>query len=189
MNLGKQIQYYRRQAGITQEVLASELGVSVAAVSKWENDCSVPDILMLCSIADYFKVTTDELLGRTNHLAFAVCDDAAIIREALKTIVQKEGYQCPVLTENAAQLKEALENTVPYAVFLDLSLPDENGMELLKWLKQNYPEMKVIIVTADSSKESQEKAISLGADSYITKPFLPEFVAATITSLTRENLI
>lgn len=41
--------------------------VSVAAVSKWETGNSIPDILMLCSIADFFDVSTDELLGRTKN--------------------------------------------------------------------------------------------------------------------------
>lgn len=182
MNLGNQIQYYRKQAGITQEVLASELGVSVSAVSKWENDCSVPDILMLCNLADYFKVTTDELLGRAGRLTFAVCDDAAIIREALKAIVQREGCLCPVVAESGGQLKEALKSTVPNAVFLDLTLPDTDSLELLQQLKQDFPEMKIILLSDDALKEMQEKAVCLGADGYITKPFLPEHISAAIAA-------
>ena len=64
MNFGKTIQELRKQKNITQEQLAAELGVTAAAVSKWENNYSLPDILMLCALADFFGVTTDELLGR-----------------------------------------------------------------------------------------------------------------------------
>ena len=64
MNIGKQIYELRKQRGIKQEELAAELGVTAAAVSKWENGYTLPDILMLCALADFFGVTTDELLGR-----------------------------------------------------------------------------------------------------------------------------
>ena len=64
MNLGKMILELRKQKKATQEDLAAELGVTAAAVSKWENGYTLPDVLMLCALADYFQVTTDELLGR-----------------------------------------------------------------------------------------------------------------------------
>ena len=64
MNIGQNILQLRKQKNIKQEELAAELGVTAAAVSKWENGYTLPDILMLCALADYFEVTTDELLGR-----------------------------------------------------------------------------------------------------------------------------
>lgn len=64
MTLGKAILELRRHKKVTQEDIAAELGVTAAAVSKWENGYTLPDVLMLCALADYFQVTTDELLGR-----------------------------------------------------------------------------------------------------------------------------
>lgn len=72
MNLGKMILQLRRKQNITQDELAAELGVTAAAVSKWENGYTLPDILMLCALADYFQVTTDELLGRDPKAKYAV---------------------------------------------------------------------------------------------------------------------
>lgn len=72
MNLGNKILELRRQKNVTQEELAAELGVTAAAVSKWENGYTMPDILMLCALADFFAVTTDELLGRARELKYAV---------------------------------------------------------------------------------------------------------------------
>ena len=72
MNLGSKILELRRQKNITQEELAAALGVTAAAVSKWENNYTLPDVLMLSALADYFTVTTDELLGRATTLHFAV---------------------------------------------------------------------------------------------------------------------
>lgn len=72
MNLGSKILELRKQKNVTQEELAAELGVTAAAVSKWENGYTLPDILMLCALADFFAVTTDELLGRTKEWKYAV---------------------------------------------------------------------------------------------------------------------
>lgn len=72
MILGSKILELRRQKNVTQEELAAELGVTAAAVSKWENGYTLPDILMLCVLADYFAVTTDELLGRTAKKRYAI---------------------------------------------------------------------------------------------------------------------
>lgn len=72
MNFGKTILELRKKKNITQEELAAELGVTAAAVSKWENGYSLPDILMLCAIADYFQTTTDELLGRMKETTYVV---------------------------------------------------------------------------------------------------------------------
>lgn len=72
MNFGKIICDLRKQKGITQEELAAQLGITAAAVSKWEKGYSLPDILMLCSLADFFDVTADQLLGRERKWQYAV---------------------------------------------------------------------------------------------------------------------
>ena len=56
---------------MTQEELAAQLGVTPTAVSKWENNNTLPDILMLCALADYFGITTDHLLGRDKGTLYA----------------------------------------------------------------------------------------------------------------------
>ena len=64
MTLGSKISSLRRGKGIKQDELAERLGVSPQAVSKWENDISCPDIMLLPKLADIFEVTVDELLSR-----------------------------------------------------------------------------------------------------------------------------
>lgn len=63
MTLGKKIVQYRKEKGMTQEEMAEKLGVSSQAVSKWENDISCPDILLLAPLAKLLGVTVDELLS------------------------------------------------------------------------------------------------------------------------------
>ena len=103
MKLGKNIYDLRKQKNITQEDLAAELGVTAAAVSKWENGYTLPDILMLCALADYFQVTTDELLGRSavRKRAIVVAEDEELggrivelaARYSIKTIAVFTDYE------------------------------------------------------------------------------------------------
>lgn len=63
MNIGYNIRRLRNENGMTQEQLASRIGVTSAAVSKWESGQSLPDITMVMPLARVFEVTTDELMG------------------------------------------------------------------------------------------------------------------------------
>ena len=66
--LGENIRNLRISKGITQEKFGYEMGVSAQAVSRWENGVTYPDITMLPTIADYFDVTLDTLMGRGKEL-------------------------------------------------------------------------------------------------------------------------
>jgi transcriptional regulator with XRE-family HTH domain len=61
--LGTRIATLRKEKGLTQEELAEKLGVSSQAVSKWENDLSCPDIMLLPQLSKIFDTTVDELLS------------------------------------------------------------------------------------------------------------------------------
>lgn len=63
INIGKNIKSFRRRCGFTQAYLAERLGISVQAVSKWENGTSLPDIMLLPEIARVFGVSIDELFS------------------------------------------------------------------------------------------------------------------------------
>lgn len=62
MTLGEKLNLMRKNCGCTQEEIAARLGVSAQAVSKWENDLSCPDIMLLPEIAKLYGKTVDELL-------------------------------------------------------------------------------------------------------------------------------
>lgn len=68
LDIGKCIFNMRKKSGITQEQLASYIGVSKASVSKWETGLSCPDIMLLPEIATYFNVSIDYLLGYSPQL-------------------------------------------------------------------------------------------------------------------------
>ena len=63
MTVGKNVKRLRQNKGITQEQLGDALGISGQAISKWENETALPDITILPTLADYFGISIDELLG------------------------------------------------------------------------------------------------------------------------------
>ncbi|WP_455544311.1 helix-turn-helix domain-containing protein [Intestinibacter sp.] len=63
INIGKNITKFRRSKGITQDELANYIGVSKSSVSKWENNITYPDILLLPQLATLFNISLDELMG------------------------------------------------------------------------------------------------------------------------------
>lgn len=63
MTFGEKLNYMRKKAGLTQEEVSHRLGISPQAVSKWENDLSCPDIMLLPEIAKLYGISVDALLG------------------------------------------------------------------------------------------------------------------------------
>ena len=110
MDFGKRINTLRRQKDVTQDELAAELGVTAAAVSKWENGYTLPDILMLCALADYFQVTTDELLGRNPNVKYCVIAAAsAELGEAIGNLVKSYGFTAKQIFSSYAEAQAAAQ--------------------------------------------------------------------------------
>lgn len=98
-HVADQIRFYRRQEGLTQEQLAEAMSVSVAAVSKWEQGQSLPEIPMLMELADFFDLSVDALLGyrlRSN--------DRKSVSERLKVLRREDRYD-----EGLAEAEKALQ--------------------------------------------------------------------------------
>ena len=119
MNIGNSILNLRKQKNITQEALAAELGVTAAAVSKWEKGYTLPDILMVCALADFFDVTTDELLGRssTKKKAIVVTENAELGRKIAELVAKYSITVCAVFTDHEAGLafESAHKDEIQYA--------------------------------------------------------------------------
>lgn len=117
LNIGKIIVAKRREKGLTQEDLASYIGVSKASVSKWETGQSYPDITLLPQLSAYFNISIDDLMGYSPQLTAAdikalyhrLADDfaarpmAEVLAEC-ETIIKKY-YSCfPLLLQMAVLL-------------------------------------------------------------------------------------
>lgn len=71
---------------------------------------------------------------------------------------------------DALELIDSIENRADYQVLTDINMPEMNGIELLKEIKNRYPELKVFMITAYGDDQNFNTAMQLGADDYFTKP-------------------
>ncbi len=98
-----------------------------------------------------------------------VIDDEYAILDSIAMFLGEKGYR--VLTAPSIEEgKEILKNERPEILILDIRLPDGSGLDALPQIKQLYPEMKVIVVTAFHDMQTAIEAMKLGAFDYITKP-------------------
>ncbi|MBI1940327.1 MAG: sigma-54-dependent Fis family transcriptional regulator [Acidobacteria bacterium] len=99
-----------------------------------------------------------------------IIDDEQEIRESLEQLLAIEGYQALTASTAEEGLKRVSERVFDLTL-LDISLPDRNGLEVLKSIKRDSPETGVIMITAYDSSQMAFQASKEGAESYITKPW------------------
>lgn len=114
-------------------------------------------------------------------------EDDASIRDIEVYALQSTGYEAQGF-ENGASFLEALKTQKPELVVLDVMLPGEDGIELLRHLRQNpeYKDIPVVMATAKGTEYDKIQGLDLGADYYLTKPFgVMEFVSCIKAVLRR----
>lgn len=107
-----------------------------------------------------------------------IVDDSATMRKIVMRTVRMSGLQFD-RTEEAGNGVEALEklSANPVDVILcDVNMPEMNGTEMVKKVRENdaYKDVKIVMVSTESSDDFIDELLSNGADAYITKPFTPD---------------
>jgi DNA-binding NtrC family response regulator len=121
--------------------------------------------------------------GKTSIL---LVDDEENLRRTLAIILKREGYE----VETAATVKEArqhLEASSYDLTFLDLKLPDADGLTLLPELRTRFPEMPVLILTAHDKLDAAMEAIRHGARDYLLKPLDPLEIIKRVKDILTEK--
>jgi DNA-binding NtrC family response regulator len=114
------------------------------------------------------KAPENGVAGEEKHLL--VADDEPGIRRVLQAVFAKDGYTVH-LAENGRKALE-IATTQPISVLVtDLIMPDMNGVDLLKKIRDKRPEVVAVMITAYGTIKTAVDAIRLGAADYITKPF------------------
>jgi DNA-binding response OmpR family regulator len=111
-----------------------------------------------------------------------IIDDELNLRRSLALILQRAGYSVTVAggAQEACQLLKAGSFDL---VFLDLKLPDGNGLDILAEIRRLYPEMPVFILTAHASLESAIEAVRRGARDYLLKPIDPQLIITQVANV------
>lgn len=114
-----------------------------------------------------------------------VLDDEPIVGDRLWPALEKEGFQVEVFTDSSAALERLKEKK--FAVLVtDVKMRGPSGMDVLRFVAENAPQTKVIVITGYASIEASHEADAFGAAHFIPKPFkINELVKLVVKSSKR----
>ena len=115
-----------------------------------------------------------------------IVDDEPSLADLLMKTLTIAGFECQAAESKQTALKVA-NDMKPDLAILDVMLPDGTGFELCNQLKEKFPEIGVIFLTAKDTLENKLLGLHLGADDYITKPFSVAEVVARVNSVLRRS--
>jgi len=114
-----------------------------------------------------------------------IIEDEQRICNFISTVLSTKGYD-PMVAHTGAEAEAMIVSHCPDLIILDLGLPDMDGMEILGKLR-SWSSLPVVVVSARSHEQDKVKALDLGADDYITKPFGTEELLARIRAAVRHT--
>ena len=118
------------------------------------------------------------------HRRILVVDDEPQITRVLRTSLAAQGYDIRVANNGDTAL-EIMKNWTPDLVITDLAMPNMDGLELCRKLRSGSP-VPIIVLSVKSEERTKVKALDLGADDYVTKPFaIGELLARVRANLRR----
>lgn len=117
-----------------------------------------------------------------SDLRVLVVEDEPIMRERLVNMLYQAGATQVFACVDAAAAQAAFADQEFQIILLDLGLPDGNGHELMQAFKKIRAEQHIVLVTADDSIESIQRAISAGANGYVVKPYSQEKIHDVINN-------
>ncbi|MFG6430644.1 response regulator [Roseateles sp. LYH14W] len=115
-----------------------------------------------------------------------VVDDDAEIRTSLTAYLQGFGWQVSAAADGRA-MRQLMALARPDVIVLDLMLPGEDGLALLRWLGTQADAPPVLMLTARGDTMSRVVGLELGADDYLAKPFEPRELVARLQALRRRS--
>ena len=152
------------------------MGGSVEVISREDREGSIFRISSPCRSWSTSRPSPPMPPVASAPATVLVIDDEASIRRFLRSTLAAQGY-ATTEAASAAEGLRSIRHQRPDLVLLDLGLPDRDGMELVPEIRQ-LVDAPVIVLTVRDAEASKVRALDLGADDYVTKPFsVPELLA------------
>src|SRR5215208_2961980 len=104
-----------------------------------------------------------------------IVDDEASLRQMMARVLQRAGYEITTAANGKDGLALASEHLFDL-IYLDIRMPDINGLEVLKTIHGNFPDIPVVLFTAQPDLHSALEALRQGATDYLLKPLKPQTV-------------
>ena len=115
-----------------------------------------------------------------------IVEDDKELREYLRDFLRNNNYSIDLVTDGASALNYT-KNVRPDLVVLDLGLPDVDGKTVCVEIKKNHPDLPILMLTARSSTNDVVTGFNLGADDYMSKPFVADELVARIRARLRND--
>jgi len=115
-----------------------------------------------------------------------IIDDVVTLGLMLKTWFSKKGFQARTAI-NITDAKKSIQDRNPDLIISDLRLPDGNGLDLIKWVKERYSDIVIIVMTSYADIQTAVECIRSGAYDYVEKPLNPEEVLKKIQTLEKSK--
>ncbi|MGN0375836.1 MAG: response regulator [Butyrivibrio sp.] len=109
-----------------------------------------------------------------------ICDDAAFMRMMIKDILTKNGYTVIGEAENGVRAVEKYNELNPDLVLMDITMPEMDGIQALKKIKENDSKASVIMCSAMGQQAMVIESIQSGAKDFIVKPFQADRVLEAV---------
>ena len=116
-----------------------------------------------------------------------IVDDSFYMRTMLKNMLTDAGYEVVGEAPNGQTALQMAKDTNPDLITLDVILPDNTGLDVLKGIRKDQPNMKVIIVSAVGQEVIVNEAKENGALDYIVKPFSEDKVLEKVSKALKED--
>ncbi len=115
-----------------------------------------------------------------------VVDDDATLTEVVTGYLSRTGHDVSSVADGAAALR-AIHADPPDLIVLDLMLPEVDGLQVCRQVRNDHPDVLVIMLTALSQEDDRIAGLETGADDYLTKPFSPRELVLRVESLLRRR--
>jgi two-component system catabolic regulation response regulator CreB len=124
--------------------------------------------------------------AQTMRPRILIVEDESGIADTLRYALTTEGFE-PFWFGTGTQALEALDRIAPALVLLDIGLPDMNGLDVFKHLRERHAALPVVFLTARSDEIDRVVGLELGADDYVAKPFSPRELVARVRTILRRS--
>lgn len=121
-----------------------------------------------------------------NPINVLVVDDEAVLAEMVSMALRYEGWNISTAGDGSSAIAAARAQR-PDVVVLDVMLPDMSGLEVLHKLREDNPQLPVLLLTAKDAVEDRIAGLTAGGDDYVTKPFSIEEVVLRLRALLRRT--
>lgn len=122
-----------------------------------------------------------------NSLRVLICDDSILIRKKLRDTLEKCKCEEIFEAENGNVAVELVKVNNPDLIFMDIIMPDKDGIEALKEIMEMNPNAKVVMASSVGTNEHLKKAIENGAYDFIQKPISLESITNLIEKVLKEE--